>query len=441
MIRTPRATAAKILLKIEQDKAYSNLALDSVLREEKLDARDASFVSALVYGVTERKITLDYELSFYLKQPVKKLHPEVAVILRMGVYQLLFMDKIPASAAINESVKLIKNGSQKYASGLVNGVLRNVQRYGKLHDYSSMPFTKRLSIEYSCPKWLIKLWSEAYGKENAEKLCAAALGKPPLTVRVNIGRSSAEDLKSVFTEQGMECKTVEDLENALILNKTGSLEQTESYKQGLFHVQDSASQLCCKALDAKPGDTVLDMCSSPGGKAFTIAQMMENKGLLQAMDLYPARCNLIEQGARRLGLTVIKTRTADASVHYDDLPEADRILCDVPCSGLGIIRRKPEIRYKSKEDIDNLPDLQYRILKNCSEYLKVGGKLVYSTCTLNPAENEEVCDRFLNENPDFKKVEVLKEIPRARENEPYLTLMPHINNTDGFFIASFERVR
>lgn len=441
MNQSPRGVAAQILLKIEQDKSYSNLTLDSVLQKTKLDERDSSFVSALVYGVLERKITLDYELSFYLKQPLKKLHPQVQTVLRMGVYQLLFMDKIPESAAINESVKIIKSSSQKYASGLVNGVLRNVYRYGEPHDYSSLPFTKRLSVQYSCPKWLIKLWSESYGKVNAEQLCAAALGKPPLTVRVNTKRCSADYLKEILSAQGMQCENVTGLENAVILNKTGALDRTKAYNDGLFHVQDTASQLCCKALNAQPGETVLDMCASPGGKSFTIAQMMKNQGLLQSMDLYPARCNLIEQGAKRLGLDIIKTRTADASVFYDDLPKADRILCDVPCSGLGIIRRKPEIRYKSKEDIDNLPDLQYLILQNCSRYLKTGGRLVYSTCTLNPAENEDVCNRFLNNNPDFESVEVLKDLPRVQENTPYLTLMPHVHKTDGFFIAVFKRKR
>lgn len=441
MVKSPRGVAAQILLKIEQDKSYSNLTLDAVLQKSELDERNTSFVSALVYGVLERKITLDYELSFYLKQPLKHLHPQVQTVLRMGVYQILFMDKIPESAAINESVKLIKSSSQKYASGLVNAVLRNVFRYGKQHDYSSLPFTKRLSVEYSCPKWLIKLWSESYGKENAERLCASALGKPPLTVRTNTEKCSAVYLKTILSEQGIRCEDVVGLENAIILNKTGALERTKAYKDGLFHVQDSASQLCCKALDAQPGETVLDMCASPGGKSFTIAQMMKNTGLLQSMDLYPARCNLIEQGAKRLGLDIIKTRTADASVFYDDLPKADRILCDVPCSGLGIIRRKPEIRYKSKEDIDNLPDLQYLILQNCSKYLKPNGRLIYSTCTLNPAENENVCNRFLNNNPDFEAIDVLNDLPRVQENTPFLTLMPHIHKSDGFFIAVFKRKR
>lgn len=436
-MKSPRQSAFDILLKVHKDSAYSNLALDAELDSENLSAVDRAFVSALVYGTVERTITLDYQIELYLTQPLSKLKAQVLTALRMGAYQLLFMDKIPPSAAVNESVKLVKNNGCSFASGLVNAVLRKISQNGLM-----LPDKKGLyyySIKYSCPKWLIKLWKDAYGEENAVAVAKASLGGAETVLRVNTLKTTRDSLMTHLTSQGINCKEADFDENALILEKAGSLKALKAYDDGLFHVQDTASQLCCKALDAKEGETVIDICSAPGGKAFTTAQYMKNSGKIIACDIYEGRLNLIKSGAERLDISIIDTVLNDGSLHNEGLPMADKILCDVPCAGLGVIRRKPEIRFKNSAEVDKLPEIQYSILKVSAEYLKKGGVLVYSTCSLNPAENEEIITRFLSENIEFESVKVLPELPRHGEDTDYLTLMPHIHSSDGFFISAIRR--
>ena len=436
-MRSARQTAFEILNKIARDASYSNLTLDSVLSGSDLSDSDAALVSALVYGVLERSVTLDHCLSRYLKQPIKKLKPQVLTALRMGAYQLLFMDRIPPSAAVNESVTLVRNNGCAFAAGLANAVLRAVSRDGLiLPDETDRELY--LSVKYSFPHWLVRLWRESYGEENAEGIMAACAGRPPLTVRVNTLRTTAPQLRQRLAEEGVETSAA-PCENALALGKCGSVEKLLSFRKGLFHVQDAASQLCAAALDPQPGDTVLDLCSAPGGKAFTAAQLMHDAGQIICFDIHSHRLALIKEGAIRLGLTCIDVALNDAAVYSDKLPMAERVLCDVPCSGLGIIRRKPEIRFKAPVEVDKLPPIQYNILNCSANYVKPGGRLVYSTCALNPAENEAVALQFLREHSDFSPIE-----PKVGGHDSFvrdhtLTLMPHINQTDGFFIAVFER--
>lgn len=424
-----RQTAFRVLNRIERNSAYSNLALDAELRQNRDQEENAafsSFVTALVYGVLERKITLDWFLSGFLKKPIKKLRPEVLTVLRMGVYQLKFMDKVPVSAAVNESVKLVKNNGCAYAAGLVNSVLRKAAGT-ELSYPDRSDFKEFLSVRYSCPVPLVEHYIRNYGEEDAEGILASSLGAVPTALRVNTLKTDAESLIKALAAEGIEA-TCGQAENTLVLENGGALEQTEAYRNGLFHVQDTASALCVQALDLHPGQTVLDLCAAPGGKTFTIAERMQNKGEIFAFDLYPQRVQLIDDGASRLGISIVQTAVCDASVFVRArAASADRVLCDVPCSGLGTIRRKPEIRYKDLGFIDNLTDLQYNILINASKYLKAGGVLVYSTCTLNRAENEEICDRFLREHPDFQKL------------HDYTTLLPHKDGTDGFFFARLWR--
>lgn len=439
-MKDARKTAFDALLRVQKDAAYSNLVLDSAVRDAGLPEREASLASALFYGVLERSITLDYALSAYLRQPVKKLKPEVLVLLRLGAYQLLYMDRIPASAAVNETVNLAKwDKKTSFAAGLINGVLRSLQRGGVTWPDREKELLPYLQAVYSCPVWLAELLVDSYGEDNAIGILKENFGRPPLTIRVNTQRVTADELIGILANEGVEAERAA-CADALLLNKTGSVENLTSYQDGLFHVQDLASQYCCAALDTKPGDSVLDVCSAPGGKAFTIAQMMKNKGKLTAMDLYPARTALIAEGAARLGLTVLETAVNDARVYNPELPQYDKVLCDVPCSGLGIIRRKPEIRLKSKEDIDKLPDLQYLIMGTSIKYVKPGGRFVYSTCTIHPQENEKTVARFLNAHPDFRLIEVLPELQRWNGDKQSLTLLPHLHGTDGFFIAVFERM-
>ena len=399
---SPRQKAFEILLKIHISNAYSNLTLDTYLQKDNMETRDKAFVSALVYGVCERQLTLDYNLSKYLKQPVRKLKTEVLIVLRLGVYQLLFMDKIPVSAAINESVNLVKANRAAFASGLVNAVLRNVSRNGLVLPEENDD--NYFSVKYSCPKWLIDMWTKEYGKENTEDILSRSLGEVPVYIRVNTLKTHTDELISLLEKEGVEAQKCECIEDALVLKKQGSVEKLDAFKKGLFHVQDLSSQLCCKALSAKEGDNVLDVCSAPGGKAFTISQYIKDNGSVTACDIYPARVKLIESGAERLGIKSIKTEVSDASEVNKNFSLFDKVLCDVPCSGLGIIRRKPEIKYKEKAELKDLPNIQKTILDNASKYVKVGGTLIYSTCTIQDNENIEVIQDFLNLNDNFKRL-------------------------------------
>lgn len=424
-----RLLAFKILSKIEHDKAYSNIALDNVLSNNQ--ATSAPFVCNLVYGVIERKITLDYILSQFLSQPIKKLNPQVLTILRMGTYQLKFMDKVPVSAAVNESVKLVKKAKCAYASGLVNSVLRKVSS-AEIKMPETDDETYDFSIAYSCPQELVSHYIKDYGYEDTKRLLEASVGAVPLVIRANVLKTDVNGLKKQLEKESIETEASETFPNALIIKSGNAVFKTEAYRNGLFHAQDFASQICVEQLNPQPKDIVFDMCASPGGKSFTMAEIMQNKGEIYAFDLHEHRVKLISDGAKRLGIDIIKGTVGDSSIYNDALPLADKILCDVPCSGLGVIRRKPEIKYKDLGFVDKLCDLQYNILNCASKYLKKNGVLVYSTCSLNKKENQQVCDKFLSVNPEFSKIELTDEYG-------YMTLMPHKNGTDGFFLAKFTK--
>ena len=433
-MKSARQTAFEILNKIQRDNSYSNLALDHALDKADTDNKDKNFISALVYGVTERRITLDYNLSLYLSQPIKKLKPEVLTALRLGAYQILFMDKIPVSAAVNESVKLAKKNGAAFASGLVNAVLRKIISNGLKTDGS-------MSVNYSAPEWLCDMWCRSYGRENAEKLLKASFGAVDTVLRVNTEKIDAENLINLLAEEGFDCEIGGNVENSAVVKSGGAVHKTEAYKNGLFHVQDAASQLCCKALGVQENETVIDICAAPGGKSFTLAENMNNTGRIISCDIYEHRLKLISDGAERLGLTNIETVRNDGNVFNPDFPLADKILCDVPCSGLGVIRKKPEIRFKKSEEVDKLQDLQYSIMCISSRYLKIGGVMVYSTCSLNPNENEKIVEKFLTEHDNFEGVRVLSDISRYGFDTDYLTLMPHIHGCDGFFISAVRRIK
>ena len=438
-MKNARQTAFEALLKVHKDGAYSNLVLDGLLKENtELDERDKAFVCNIVYGTLDRLILIDYNLSLYLNQPVRKLKPELHTVLRMGAYQILFMDKVPARAAVSESVNLAKVNKSQFAASLVNAVLRRVADNGLRLPEKSEKDPDYLAIKYSCPEWLISLWIKSYGFDNAVSLCEKALEAPPTVIRVNTLKITPDELIWKLAEEGVVSEKLEGFPESLVISNTGSVDELIAYKKGLFHAQDTASQLCVRALDPQENETIFDLCSAPGGKTFTAAEMMKNTGCVRSFDIYQSRVELIKNGAERLGLTNVYTYLSDASIFNENYGYADKVLCDVPCSGLGIIRRKPEIRFKDRSDLEQLPEIQYKILCNAVRYLKKGGTLVYSTCTLNPAENDEICDKFLAEHPDFETVRVLPEIKRYNEESNYLTLMPHINSTDGFFIAVFK---
>ncbi len=416
----PRKIAVLALNKINLQGAYSNIAVNSFLKEADLNDTDKAFATALIYGVLDRKITIDYVLKKFIKTPLKKLSPFVLDVLRVAVFQIMFMDKVPESAAVNEAVKLVKNSKDSKFSGFVNAVLRNVLREENLLPQDNSIHS--LSVKFSCPVKIIESFIGDYGIDNAVSLLSQALKPAPLTVRVNTLKT---DIDVFIDEIGVDCeKTTPN--GAVIINKGISVENNPLYKQGHFHVQDTASQTAVSVLEPKPNDRVLDMCAAPGGKSFSMALLMENKGEVISCDIYDHKCELIRKSACRLGLDIIKPIVQDATVYNADLGEFDCVLCDVPCSGLGIIRRKPDIKYKDFEEFKNLPKIQLEILQNAKNYLKTGGKLLYSTCTLRKAENEEIVEAFLENNKDF----TLKYSH---------TFMPHIDDTDGFFCALFEK--
>ncbi len=426
---TARDCAFEILQKMERNQAYSTVSLHAYFAKTELSHQDIQLATALVFGVTERKITLDYFLSKQLSQPIKKLKPQVLTVLRIGAYQLLYMDKIPQSAAVNESVKAVKKNGCAFAAGLVNAVLRKVAQYGIVYPNSGDDIFN-LSIRYSCPEWLVLHYKTSYGIQKCEQILASAQGSNRLYVRVNTIRTSLTALQKFLLEDGIESEPAVGIENALILHNAGDLTKCKSFNDGLFHVQDYSSQLCCDILDCRPGDFLVDCCAAPGGKSFTSAYKMQNRGRILSCDVHPFKADMISENAKRLGIDCLEAVCMDAVHLKNSIRNADRVLCDVPCSGLGVIGRKPEIRYKSKDEVDKLPTLQYDILNSCSQMVKPGGILVYSTCTLNPAENEEVCCRFLAEHSDFEAVDI--------SDSHFLTVFPD-GDKDGFFIAEMKR--
>ncbi len=435
-----RLTAAKLLLKMESSESYSNILLGAALSDSGLSDRDKAFASALFYGVTERKITLDHIIGKNSRIPFAKLEKEAVTVLRMGLYQLLYMESVPESAAVNESVKLCRRLKAFGAEGFVNGMLRSFIRSGKRISYDGLDEIGALSVKYSCPVWIVNKWIQEYGMENAVKAMEASIGAPPLFARVNPLRTTDEELISVLKKEGVAAEKFPRINNCIRLKNAGGIEKLKAFKDGLFHIQDVSSQLCCLTLRPVVNETVLDICAAPGGKTFTMAELMGNNGKIISMDLYDARVGLIADGAKRLGLRIVEPRRNNAMQFSEELPAADKVLCDVPCSGLGVIRRKPEIKYKSEDEFSDLPKLQKAILDTSSKYVKVGGTIVYSTCTLSRAENDDVAKEFADTHPDFAPI--VQPVPYGgAPNDFARTYLPEKEGGDGFFTASFRRIK
>lgn len=435
-----RKLAFQALLRMETAKSYSNLTLDALLKAENPEPRERQLAANLFYGVLERKLTLSYLIEKYTKKKLASLDPEVVVALELGLYQLLYMDGIPQSAAVNESVELIKKSRKKSAAGFVNGVLRSFLRDGRRVELPEGDTLRRASIEFSMPLPILKRWAKDYSPETAVELAKACLGRPPLHGRVNTLRCTAAEVIASLEKDGVRVVPHETLPDCLELSETGSVSELAAFREGLLTIQDTASQLCAWAVGAKKGERIFDLCAAPGSKSFTVAQLMGDEGELLSFDLHPSRVELIRKGAERLGIRCIQAGAGDAAKFRPELGLADRVLCDVPCSGLGIIRRKPEIRYKSEEELEGLPPIQLAILENGARYVKPGGTLVYSTCSLNRAENEEVVDRFLKTHPEFSP-EPFPETVRKVLGESCCrkTLMPMEGGFDGFFVARIKR--
>ena len=441
-----RQAAVSALIQIHREGGYSNIVLDNLLNRLRLEDRERGMATALVYGVVERRLTIDYLIDAVSRQPADKLHPIVADILRTGVYQLLWMDRVPEAAAVSEAVNLTRSMKCGHAAGFVNGVLRNVARSHTAILEKIPDGDEGLAIRHSCPVELIRLWRGAYGK-TAEGLLAELHTRRPAVIRVNTLKIKVENFISALQEAEIGHISHPRLPGYIILTQNEQqvteLKLAKLEKSWYYH-QDSASGYCCLALDARPGERVADLCAAPGGKSLTLAQHMQNRGQILAGDIHPGKCDLLSKRAAELGAAIVQTVCRDAAA---DCPKPlkgafDRVLCDVPCSGLGVIRRKPEIRYKPLESFVELPALQYRILEQSAKMVRPGGVLQYSTCTLNPAENEDIARRFLENHPEFTPRPLGLEFLENPLGEPawYRTLFPHLHDTDGFFIAGFRRL-
>jgi 16S rRNA (cytosine967-C5)-methyltransferase len=422
-LKNARSIAVKVIADIERNKSYSNITADIKIKEAELDTKDSAFATLLIYGCLQRKITLDYVIETYSKSGKSKLHPFVSALLKTGIYQILYMDKVPSSAAVNESVNIVKNSKQRFAAGFVNAVLRNVSNNKEL-------ILKNIdnadeSIKYSCPKEIIKSLKTDYSETEAIKFLEESLNSPVTYARVNNIKTDTEVLLSSLKSQGVICEAIE-LKGAFWVENVGLALKSKEFKDGLFFIQDKASQIAVNSLYIGMNMSVLDVCSAPGGKSFTAACLLNGTGSVTSCDIYEKRVGLVHNGAKRLGFFNIKSIVNDASVYNPNLGLFDRIICDVPCSGLGVIRRKPEIKYKIINDYDSLPELQLKILETSVKYLKPNGKIMYSTCTLRNAENSDVVAKFLSSHSEFKL-------------EEERTLMPQNDNTDGFYFSIMER--
>ena len=432
-----RETALNALIACRKSGAWSNGVLKEYIQRDRLDSRDAALATRLCYGVLQNRQKLDFYLQQLLTGKLKDLHPAVRDILHLGLYQIYELDKIPDSAAVNESVILAKkyNKNPKAAS-LVNGVLRNaVRSQGKLKQPTSY------ADKYSHPDPLIALLKANLPKGKLEPMLVADNASPETTIQVNTLRISAAQLMLRLEQEHVSVKPHGWMKDCLVLSGTGSIENLPSFKEGLFYVQDPAAKLsvlCAKL--PEENIRVLDCCSAPGGKSFAAAIAMRGKGQITSCDVHAHKTGLIENGASRLGLTNITVRQQDATVNVSEWVDTmDAVIADVPCSGLGIIRKKPDIRYKNLEEMKALPALQLAILENQSTYVKKGGVLLYSTCTVLKAENEEVVSAFLSKHDDFYTEPLdLPEVFPKNENG-MLTLIPGEYDTDGFFICRLRR--
>lgn len=433
-----RLAAYKLIERVE-GSAYSNIALDSAFKDCSLSERDKAFAARLFYGVTERRITLEHLLSAYVSKPINKLDKQVRIALMMGAYQLLYMDNVPDNAAVSESVELVKKLKKASASGMVNAVLRSIIRDGKKLPEVKGDKYKKMSVEYSCPEELIRRICEGYGEENARSLFENALLPSICTLRVNTLKTSGTALAKSLSERGVKAAVSSLDENTVICENLRDVEKDEDFISGNYHAQDYSSQLCCKAVAPQAVETVIDLCAAPGGKTFTMAEMMGNKGRIIACELHEKRTGLIRQGAERLGLQIVETMTNDARVHNPQLPIADRVLCDVPCSGYGVIRGKPEIRYKPLSDADGLPRVQLEILTAAAEYVKEGGLLVYSTCTVNINENERVVEAFLEKRKDFSGEPFPEKMGDFFKGKFMTAVFAKDFGGDGFFICRLRK--
>lgn len=432
-----RETALKILYKIEEENGYSNLVLDEYIEKErqKLNSKDVSFISEIVYGTISWKLTLDTVLEKHSKIKLNKISKWIKMILRMGIYQIIFLDKVPQSAAVNESVNLCKKYGYKSVS-FVNAILRKVEKgdYQELNHIADNQ--QRISKMYSMPIWIVEKLISQYGIQKAEEICKNSNKRPNLTVRMNSLKTNKEELKKQLDERNISYEESE-YKDFIYLKNVKNIAKIDLFEKGYFTVQDEGAGQIALELNPKYGEKILDACSAPGGKTTYIAELMKNNGEVLAWDIHLSRIKLVEENAKRLGISIIKTEKKDASTFDEKYKEKfDKILLDVPCMGIGVLKRKPDIKWQRKEeDIIQIQKIQIEILKVCSKYLKKGGELIYSTCSILKEENEDIIEQFItSQNVEKSHIDYKFKLISKKN------ILPD-KNTDGFFICKIAKIK
>ena len=436
MAETARQTAYRILMRCRKNGAWSENTISSEISRAKLDGRDAALCSRIVLGVLQNRALLDFYIAGYCATPIHKLDPQVLDILRLSAYQLTQMDKIPASAAVNEGVRLCKENGLSRASGLVNAVLRKLADHREnLPEVPGKGTAAYLATKYSHPLWLVEEYVAAYGYDFAEAALGANNETPPVYAQSN-------PLRPMDLTEGLSAYDLRPTEvpGCYVLKSSAGIAETEAFRQGGFYIQDLAAKLSAMVAGAAPGMTVLDVCAAPGGKSMAAAMAMNNQGRIISCDIHEKKLRLIRENGERLGVTILETRAMDARTPEEDLQGiADIVIADVPCSGLGVIRRKPEIREKSPEELDRLPEIQRAILEGEAACVKPGGVLLYSTCTVRQRENEDVVREFLSRHGEFSLEPFELPLGIGEVSTGMFTFWPHLHGTDGFFVCKMRK--
>ena len=438
-----RELAFKTLYDIERNKNYSNISINKNFKNVNISDQEKGLATELIYGIIENKYYLNYIIDKLSKIKSKKMSTYVKISLWLGIYQILFLDSIKDHAAVNESVNLIKKYDKK-SSGFVNAILRNVLRQkDSIMEIKDKEIKDELSIKYSYNPWIVEKWIKDFGQEFAEDLLDANAEKPNLYIRTNTLKISRDELIGKLAKEGIKCTKVNGIDEAIMVQNLKNIEGNELFKLGYFTIQDISSMLVGKIANPEKDSKVLDICSAPGGKTTHVATIMENTGQVIARDVFDHKLKLIKSTVNRLGLTNVSIENRDA-LKLDDnsIDKFDYVLADVPCSGLGIIRRKPEIKFKEASELSGLPDIQSKILNNASKYVKENGTLIYSTCTIHDEENIDVVEQFLKENKNFELVPIENiNIDLENQEKGYIKIYPNIHGMDGFFIAKLKRMR
>lgn len=436
-----RETAMKVLVAVHENGAYANIALTEALRKDRLNEMDRRFATELVYGAVKAGKTLDWIIRCYTTRPFRKMTPYVRAILRLGIFQLFFLDRVPPSAVCNEATELAKRYGHVGSGKFVNAVLRAATREPEKANILKCDEPNYLAVQFQHPEWLIRRWLSMFGRAETERLCMFDNAPAVLSLRTNLLRTTRDELMNRLRQEGAVVNPSIWAPEGILCDAHAALDDLTSLREGLFQVQDESSMQVAHVLDPQPGEFILDMCSAPGGKTTHLAERMNNQGKILALDIYDAKLARVDENAKRLGISIIQTKRLDARVAGDAYHgKADRVLLDAPCSGLGVLRRRPDARWrKSAEEIKQLPALQTALLESAACAVKLGGIIVYSTCTIEPAENEEVVCSFLRSHTEFSLDATGRYLPLKPSMSDMVHFFPQRDGIDGFFIARLRR--